>query len=387
MLDGDELRLYELIWKRTIASQMADAQLMRTTSRSRPTARAATAHVFTASGKAIEFAGFLRAYVEGSDDPAAELERPGDAAAAAAASATWSAARRAPPALSCCAGSSRRGTRRSRPRATPRRRWSRSSRRKASAGPPPMRRPSTPSSAARLRVPAGQGARPELHGVRGDEAAARALRRVRGRGVHRGDGGGSSTRSPTASGTGCDFLREFYRGGGDGKPPGSSKVKSVGRQVDYPVMEVGDCPETRRADRGAHRPVRPVPAARRGRRRQHGLAARRSGAGRPRPCERAVALLKAKAAGPRRSAPTRRRASRCTCINGRFGPYVQLGESPGKGRKGRSRKRASLLVVRSARTRSRSRGRFSCSRCRGTWAATPTMASRSSPAPAASVPT
>ena len=36
--------------------------------------------MFTASGKAIEFAGFRRAYVEGSDDPIAELERAGDRA-------------------------------------------------------------------------------------------------------------------------------------------------------------------------------------------------------------------------------------------------------------------------------------------------------------------
>ena len=68
----DEGRLYDLIWKRAVASQMADARLLRT-------ALEITAdgpdgpRVFTASGKAVQFAGFLRAYVEGSDDPAAEL--------------------------------------------------------------------------------------------------------------------------------------------------------------------------------------------------------------------------------------------------------------------------------------------------------------------------
>ncbi len=71
-LGRDELRLYDLIWKRAVASQMADARVLRTTV-------AITADgpdgpsVFTASGKAVHFAGFLRAYVEGSDDPAAEL--------------------------------------------------------------------------------------------------------------------------------------------------------------------------------------------------------------------------------------------------------------------------------------------------------------------------
>jgi DNA topoisomerase-1 len=71
-LGNDERRLYDLIWKRAVASQMADARLLRTTLEI--TAEGPDGPVvFTASGKAIEFAGFLRAYVEGSDDPAAEL--------------------------------------------------------------------------------------------------------------------------------------------------------------------------------------------------------------------------------------------------------------------------------------------------------------------------
>ncbi len=68
------MRLYELIWKRTIASQMADARLLRTTRRNhRDDPRQHQSAVFTASGKAIQFPGFLRAYVEGSDDAAADL--------------------------------------------------------------------------------------------------------------------------------------------------------------------------------------------------------------------------------------------------------------------------------------------------------------------------
>jgi DNA topoisomerase-1 len=69
LLDADGLRLYELIWKRTMASQMRDARVLKTT-----VEISAGDAVFTASGKAIEFAGFRRAYVEGSDDPQAELE-------------------------------------------------------------------------------------------------------------------------------------------------------------------------------------------------------------------------------------------------------------------------------------------------------------------------
>jgi DNA topoisomerase-1 len=73
-LDPDQLKLYDLIWKRTVASQMKDAYGMRTNVRiSAPTADRGTA-VFSTSGKVITFPGFLRAYVEGSDDPAAALD-------------------------------------------------------------------------------------------------------------------------------------------------------------------------------------------------------------------------------------------------------------------------------------------------------------------------
>jgi DNA topoisomerase-1 len=71
-LGADERRLYDLIWKRAVASQMVDARLLRTTLEITAAGTDEDA-VFTASGKAIRFPGFLRAYVEGSDDPAAEI--------------------------------------------------------------------------------------------------------------------------------------------------------------------------------------------------------------------------------------------------------------------------------------------------------------------------
>jgi DNA topoisomerase-1 len=74
VLDSDDLKIYELIWKRTMASQMVDARVLRTTIEISANAPNGDVAVLTASGKAIEFAGFRRAYVEGSDDPAAELE-------------------------------------------------------------------------------------------------------------------------------------------------------------------------------------------------------------------------------------------------------------------------------------------------------------------------
>src|SRR5204862_1563431 len=72
VLTGDDLKVYELVWKRTMASQMVDARVLRTTIEISAAAGNGEQAVFTASGRAIEFAGFRRAYVEGSDDPSAE---------------------------------------------------------------------------------------------------------------------------------------------------------------------------------------------------------------------------------------------------------------------------------------------------------------------------
>ena len=74
IVDPDDLKVYDLVWKRTMASQMVDARVLRTTLELSAQADGGETAVFTAGGKAIEFAGFRRAYVEGSDDPAAELE-------------------------------------------------------------------------------------------------------------------------------------------------------------------------------------------------------------------------------------------------------------------------------------------------------------------------
>jgi len=95
-LQGDEMRLYELVWKRTVASQMKDATGESVSVRVLGQAEAAEPIVigvgiaqaaangadrfvgreteFGASGKVISFHGFLKAYVEGSDDPDAELD-------------------------------------------------------------------------------------------------------------------------------------------------------------------------------------------------------------------------------------------------------------------------------------------------------------------------
>ena len=187
VLEADELRIYDLIWKRAIASQMAEARMLRTTVEITGTGSDGEPAMLTASGKAIEFPGYLRAYVEGSDDPAAELDEqetllpklavgdriyapdqldarlivagvdaegpPDDAAGALHRSVAGQAARR----------------RRHRPAVD-------------------LRADGRDHSAPRLRVAAGQGARAELHRVCRDAPAARALRRLRRPRLHRGDG-------------------------------------------------------------------------------------------------------------------------------------------------------------------------------------------------------
>jgi DNA topoisomerase I len=67
-LNADEFKLFDMIWKRTIASQMADARGRRTT-----ITIEGEGCVFQVSGKTIDFPGYLRAYVEGSDSPEVEL--------------------------------------------------------------------------------------------------------------------------------------------------------------------------------------------------------------------------------------------------------------------------------------------------------------------------
>ena len=68
-LNDAEYKVYDLIWKRTVASQMNSAKTEQTKLHISD-----EDHIFSASGKTIIFPGFLRAYVEGSDDPDATLD-------------------------------------------------------------------------------------------------------------------------------------------------------------------------------------------------------------------------------------------------------------------------------------------------------------------------
>ena len=73
VIDGErnEIRLYDLIWKRTIASQMSDAELEKTTAK--VTVSGAT-EIFVAQGEVLKFDGFLKVYMEGTDDEETDEE-------------------------------------------------------------------------------------------------------------------------------------------------------------------------------------------------------------------------------------------------------------------------------------------------------------------------
>jgi DNA topoisomerase-1 len=73
--DADTNRLYELIWKRTIASQMSDAQFEKTTAKIEISTNKET---LTASGEVMKFDGFLKVYLEGKDDDDLEEDELGE---------------------------------------------------------------------------------------------------------------------------------------------------------------------------------------------------------------------------------------------------------------------------------------------------------------------
>jgi DNA topoisomerase-1 len=73
-LTGDELNLYELIWKRTVASQMADVRGQTVSVRIGTTTSGGRSAEFATAGTVILFRGFLLAYEEGRDEPATDAE-------------------------------------------------------------------------------------------------------------------------------------------------------------------------------------------------------------------------------------------------------------------------------------------------------------------------
>jgi DNA topoisomerase-1 len=336
-LESDELRIYDLIWKRAIASQMAEARMLRTSVEITGVGPAGEPAVLTASGKAIEFAGYLRAYVEGTDDPAAELdqqetllpkiavgdliERPDVVDARFVVS----------------------GLDEKPHQTTPPARYTEASlvKRLEEEG---IGRPSTyaPTVATIQRrgyvFRQGKALVPTFVAF----AVTKLLREHFGDYVDIGFTAELEEILDEISNgekDWIDFIRQFYRG--DGKHHGlENLVEEKSQEITYPVMTLGDDPDT-------GLPVR-VRIGRYGVFLQMGESSDEG----PRASlpedlapadltlEKALEILKAKAAGPRTLGVDPATGQQVYVMVGRFGPYVQLGETRDKA--GEKPRRASL---------------------------------------------
>ena len=221
--------------------------------------------MFTASGKTIEFAGFRRAYVEGSDDPLAELEdqetllpaaREGDRVHGAGVSDR---------------GLQLLGVDPKRHETLPPPRFTEAALIKEleSEG---IGRPSTYASIIatierrEYVFRQGKALVPSFTAF----AVTELLRRHFADYVDVGFTAEMEEALDAISNgeqSWLEFIRGFYRG--DGKHAGLEGTVGAAKDIDYPVTDLGTDPETGAAGTRAHRAVRPVRAARRGRRRKH----------------------------------------------------------------------------------------------------------------------
>jgi DNA topoisomerase-1 len=334
-LDRDDLRLYELIWKRTMASQMVDARVLRTTVEITGAGVKGEPATFNASGKAIEFAGFRRAYVEGSDDPAAELEEQETVLPKLT---VGDEVQRTPGARvqALSLDPKRHDT-------TPPARFTESSLIKEleRLG---IGRPSTYAATIGTIERRGYVFRQGKALVPSFTAFA-VTRLLRGHFEDLVDVAFTAEMEEDLDQISrgerdwLDFIRQFYRG--DKHHRGlEDAVKQAEARADYPLIDVGIDPES--GD-----PIR-VRIGRYGPFLQLGEGGPGKTASLPpnQPpadlsVEKAMALIRAKAEGPRVLGVDPKTGMSVYAIHGRFGAYVQLGETPEKGSKEKP-KRSSL---------------------------------------------
>jgi DNA topoisomerase-1 len=339
-LDRDDLRLYELIWKRTMASQMVDARVLRTSVEISGEGTGGEKAVFTAAGKVIEFAGFRRAYVEGSDDPSAEL---GEQESPLPKLRIGQQVHREPPASGGDALQLLELSPKSH-ETTPPARYTEASLIKELEG-RGIGRPST--YAATIGTierrgyifRAGKALVPSFTAF----AVTRLLRE------HFGDlidveftAEMEEDLDQISRGERewLDFIREFYRG--DKHHRGlEDAVRQAEERADYPLIDVG-------TDPASGQPIR-VRVGRYGPFLQLGEGGPGNTASLPPALppadlsvDKAMTILRAKAEGPRVVGVDPQSGQNVYVIHGRFGAYVQLGENPEKGSKEKP-KRASLL--------------------------------------------
>jgi DNA topoisomerase I len=348
VLDSDELRVYELVWKRTMASQMPDARVLKTTVEITGRGPDGEACAFTAGGKAIEFAGFRRAYVEGSDDPDAELAdqesilptmREGERIGAAGA---------ASPTPVCVTGLDPKGH-----ETQPPARYTEAALIKeleqAGIGRPSTYAPTIATIERRGYVfRQGKALVPSFSAF----AVTKLLRDHFGNYVDVGFTAEMEEDLDQISNGERDslsFIKAFYRDGEGGHPGLAQSVAQAESHIDYPVIDIGADPESKE-------PLR-VRVGRYGPFIQRGEGGAGNTATLPKTLppadltiEKALALLKAKAEGPRDLGADPATGLKVYVQHGRFGHYVQLGETPEKtkGRKPEMPKRASIPATLSA---------------------------------------
>ena len=337
-LDSDELKIYELIWKRAVASQMADAKLLRTSVEITGTTADNVACVFTTSGKAIEFAGFLRAYVEGSDDPSAELGEQETVLPKLSVGDQVFAPDRLDQDL-ILLGLDAKGHQTSPPA-----RYTEASlvKRLEEEG---IGRPSTyaPTVATIQRrgyiSHQGKALVPSFTAF----AVTRLLRDHFGDYVDLGFTAEMEEildRISNGEKDWLEFLAEFYRG--DGKHHGLEHlVEDKGQSIEYPIIELGKDPDSGMAIRV--RIGRYGPFLQLGQQADGGPRASLPDDLAPADLtlEKAIAILKAKAQGPKAVGVDPVSGLQVFVMHGRFGAYVQLGETPDRGSDEKPR-RASL---------------------------------------------
>ena len=337
-LTGDDFRVYELIWKRTMASQMVDARVLRTTVEITGTGTNGEAAVFTASGKAIEFAGFRRAYVEGSDDPAAELEDQETILPKLARGARIVAAGSAAGDVSLLALESKKHE------TTPPARYTEASliKKLEEEG---IGRPSTYAATIGTIERRGYVFRQGKALVPSFTAFA-VTRLLTGHFADLVDLEFTAEMEKDLDEISngerewLHFIEQFYRG--DAHHRGlEDAARQAEERADYPLIDVGGEPES-------GEPIR-VRIGRFGPFLQMGEGGPGKTASLPPQIapadltvEKAMALIRAKAEGPRLLGTDPATGQNVYAIHGRFGAYVQLGESPEKGSKEKP-KRSSLV--------------------------------------------
>jgi DNA topoisomerase-1 len=345
VLDTDELKIYDLIWKRAIASQMAEARMLRTTveitgrAAAGRTAAGRTAAgqegVFTATGKAIEFPGYLRAYVEGSDDPAAELDEQETLLPKLAVGDLVHAPDNVDAELVAVSVESKPHETAPPPRFTEASLVKRLE--EEGIGRPSTYAPTVATIQRRGYVSRqGKALVPSFTAF----AVTRLLREHFGDYVDIGFTAEMEEMLDQISNgekDWLDFVREFYRG--DGKHHGlENLVEEKEAEIDYPVVDVG-------VDSESGLPVR-VRIGRYGPFLQLGESSdegpRASLPDEVAPAdltlEKAMALLKARAQGPRSLGTDPASGLPVYVMHGRFGAYVQLGETPPRGSSAKPRR-------------------------------------------------